>query len=340
MPKEDYNPPTTRGAQTKVWEGGGRVGVPPFGRAPKKIYIVGHKNPDTDSICAPIAYAFILKKKGKNVISVRTGEINPETKFVLNYFKVNVPETLKNAAGKTLILLDHNEPSQSPNNIDKAKILEVIDHHKISFSWPEPVYFLTEPAGATSTIIAKIFFENKIKIPRKIAGILLSAILSDTVVFRSPTTTKEDIEISKKLAKISKIKNLEKFGIEIKKKKATIIGQTSENIIFSDFKIFDFFGKKVGIGQVEVCDLKEVNERKEELIEKLKEICQKENYNLLLLMATNIIKESSQLLGVGEINYLEKAFRKKVVNNSLYLPGVMSRKKQVVPPLMKAFKEI
>ena len=306
----------------------------------KKIYVVGHKNPDTDCICAPIAYAFFLKKKGKNAIPVRTGEINPETKFVLNYFKVKIPEILKNAAGKKIILIDHNEKEQSPTHIEKAEILEVIDHHKISFSWPQALYFLTEPLGAASTIIAKKFFQEKVKIPRKIAGILLSAILSDTVVFRSPTTTKEDIKAAKKLAKIAKIKNLEEFGIEIKKKKAVLKGQTSENIIFSDFKIFDFSGKKVGIGQVEVCALKEVNERKEGLIEKLKEICQRENYNLLLLMATDIIKKSSQLLGTGEINYLEKAFGKKVVENSIYLPGVMSRKKQIVPPLMKVFQKL
>jgi len=303
----------------------------------QKIYIVGHKNPDTDSICAPIAYAFLLKKKGKAAIPVRSGEINPETKFVLNYFKIPAPVFLKSAKGKKIILLDHNENTQSPKDIEKAQILEVIDHHKIAFDWPELIYFHTEPVGCTSTIIAKKYFQEKIGIPSNIAGILLSAILSDTVVFRSPTTTKEDIGVAKKLAKIGKIKNLEKFGIEIKKKKATLKGLTTENIIFSDFKIFDFFGKKVGIGHVEVFDLREVNERKEKLIEKLKEICQKENYNLLLLMATDIIKESSQILAVGEINYLEKAFSKKVVNNSLYLPGVMSRKKQVVPPLMKAF---
>jgi len=304
----------------------------------KKIYIVGHKNPDTDSICAPIAYAYLLKKKGKNAIPAKLGEINPETKFVLNYFKIEIPETLKDATGKQLILLDHNEASQSPDNIEKGEILEVIDHHKISFSLSAPIYFWTEPLGSTSTIIAKKYFQEKVKIPKKIAGILLSAILSDTVVFRSPTTTKEDIEIAKKLAKIAGIKNLEKFGIEIKKQKATLKGLSSKTIIFSDFKIFDFSGKKVGIGQVEVCDLKEVNKRKKEIIKKLKEISQKENYDLILLMATDIIKESSQLLTVGEINFLKKAFRKSVENNTLYLPGVMSRKKQVVPPLMEAFK--
>lgn len=306
----------------------------------EKIYVVGHKNPDTDSICAPIAYAFILRKKGKNAISVRTGEINRETKFVLNYFKMNVPEFLADAKGKKIIFLDFNEKTQAPNNTGRAKILEVIDHHKINFQYPEPIYFQNEPVGSTSTLIARKYLNNrKIKISKKIAGILLSAILSDTVVFRSPTTTKEDIEIAKKLAKIAKIKNPKKFGIEIKKKKATLKGLSAEQILKLDFKIYDFSGKKVGIGQVEICTLKEVQERKKELIEKLKEICQRENYELLLLMATDIIKENSQILAVGEINYLEKAFRKKVVENVLYLPGLMSRKKQIVPPLMKAFQE-
>jgi len=304
-----------------------------------KIYVVGHKQPDSDSICSAIAYAYFLKVKGKNAVPLKLGEINPETKYVLDYFKIKVPETLKSAEGKTLILLDHNEKEQAVDDVDKAKILEVIDHHKISFSWPEPIYFLNEPVGATSTIIAKKFFQENVKIPRKIAGILLAAILSDTAVFRSPTTTKEDIQVAKKLAKIAKIKKLEKFGIEIKKKKATISGQKAENVIFSDFKIYDFSGKKVGIGQVEICDFREVKERKEELIEKLKEICKKENYNLLLLAATNIIEGDSQILAAGEIDYLEKAFGKKVVENTIYLPGVMSRKKQIVPPLMKVFQK-
>jgi len=304
-----------------------------------KIYIVGHKVPDTDSICSPIAYAFFLKKKGKDAVPVKLNEINPETKFVLNYFKIKIPPTLKGAAGKTLILLDHNEKEQSPDNIEKAKILQVIDHHKISVAFSEPIYFWTEPLGSTSTMIAKKFFLEKIKIPREIAGLLLSAILSDTVIFRSPTTTKEDIEIAKKLGKIAKIKNLEKFGIEIKKKKMTITGLNSESLIRSDFKNYNMAKKKVGIGQIEICDFAQVEKRKAELLKKLKEISQKENYDLLILIATDIIKGSSQLLVAGEIEYLKKAFGKKVKENTVYLPGVMSRKKQIVPPLMKVFLE-
>jgi manganese-dependent inorganic pyrophosphatase len=304
----------------------------------EEICVVGHKQPDSDSICSAIAYSYFLKKKGKNAIPFKLGEINPETKYILDYFKIRIPETLKTAKEKTLILLDHNEKEQAVDDADKAKILEVIDHHKISFSWPEPIYFLSEPVGATSTIIAKKFFQENVKIPRKIAGILLAGILSDTAVFRSPTTTEEDVQVAKKLAKIAKIKDIEKFGIEVKKKKTTITGQKAEDVIFSDFKIYDFSGKKVGIGQVEVFDFDEVEKRKEELIEKLKEICQKENYNLLLLVLTNILKKDSQVLAAGEVEYLEKAFGKKVVENTVYLPGVMSRKKQIVPPLMKAFQ--
>jgi len=321
--KQDYNPPTT---------------LPAFGRAPK-IYVVGHKIPDSDSVCSSLAYAYFLKKKGKNAIPVKLNEVNPETKFILNYFKVKIPETLKNAAGKNLILLDHNEKEQSPDNTDKAKILEVIDHHKISFSLPEPIYFWTESVGSTATMIAKKFFQEKIEIPRKIAGLLLSAILSDSVIFRSPTTTKEDIEIAKKLARIAKIKNLEKFGIEIKKKKMMIAGMSPESIIHSDFKNYDMAKKKVGMGQIEICDFEEVEKRKAELIQKLKEISQKENYNLLILIITDIIKQNSQLLAAGKIEYLEKAFGKRVEENVLSLPGVMSRKKQIVPPLMETFSK-
>jgi manganese-dependent inorganic pyrophosphatase len=306
----------------------------------KEICVVGHKLPDTDSISAAIAYAYLLEERGKKAIPFKLGEINPETKYVLNYFKVKIPETLKKGEGKSLVLVDHNEKEQSLDDVEKAKILEVIDHHKISFSWPEPINFLTEPVGSTSTIIAKKFFQEKVEIPGKIAGILLAGILSDTVVFRSPTTTEEDVQVAKKLARIAKIKDLEKFGIEIKKKKATIKGLEAEKIIFSDFKTYDFSGKKVGIGQIEVCDFKEAEERKGELIEKLKEICQRENYNLLLLAVTDIIKQDSLILAAGEINYMEKAFGKKVVGNLLYLPGVISRKKQIVPPLMKAFQEV
>lgn len=306
----------------------------------KTIYIIGHKQPDTDSICSPIAYAQYLKQKGKNAVAVKSGDINSETKYVLDYFKVEVPETLIDAAEKTMILLDHNEKIQSPDNIDKAKIIEIIDHHKIVFKYPIPIYFHSEPIGSTSTIIAKKYFgDENVKLTKQIAGILLSAILSDTVIFRSPTTTEQDTEIAKKLAQIAEIKNIEEFGIEIKKTKAILKGMSAEDIILSDFKIYEFGKIKIGGSQVEVLDLNEVNERKQELLEKIKKIAQKENYDILILMATDIIKQNSLLLFWEKENYIEKAFSKKPENNTLYLEGVMSRKKEVMPLLAKLFSE-
>ena len=304
------------------------------------IHIIGHKQPDTDSICAPIAYANYLKQKGKNAVAVKSGKINPETKYVLDYFKIQEPETLTDATGKIIILLDHNEKTQSPDNIEKAEIIEVIDHHKIDFKCAGPIYFHNEPIGSTCSIIAKKYFDNgEMKLESEIAGIMLAGILSDTVIFKSPTTTKEDIEIAKKLAGIAKIKNIEEFGIEIKKAKASLKGITAEDIIFSDFKTYEFGKIKFGGGQVEVIDFNEVNERKQELLEKIQEIAKKENYDILILVATDIIKQDSLLLFFEKDNYIEKAFNKKPENNVLYLEGVMSRKKQILPPLTKIFSE-
>lgn len=306
----------------------------------KTIYVIGHKTPDTDTICSAIAYAEYLKKKGKNAVAVKSGEINPETKYVLDYFKVQEPETLIDAAEKTMILLDHNEKTQTPDNIDKAKIIEVIDHHKIDFKCANPIYFHSEPIGSTSTIIAKKYFNDQsVKLDKNIAGILLSAILSDTVIFKSPTSTDEDVEIAKKLAKVAEIKNIEEFGIEMKKTKASLKGMSTEDVILSDFKTYEFGKIKLGGGQVEVINFNEINQRKQELLKKIEGIAKKENYDILILVATDIIKQDSLLLFFEKENYIEKAFAKKPENNTLYLKGVMSRKKQILPPLAKLFSE-
>lgn len=304
----------------------------------KKIFVLGHKNPDTDALCSAIAYADFLKKKGKEAEAVRTGNLNEETKFALNYFGVKIPPPLKNIANKKVILLDHNEKEQSLEGIEKAEILEVIDHHKISFSFEKPIYFLTKPVGSTCTIVAEKFLKEKVKLEPKIAGILLCGILSDTVAFRSPTTTEKDKEISQKLAKIAKIKNLDQFGIQLKKKKATLKGMTISEILNSDVKDFDFSGKKVRISQVEICDLKEIKDRKSKLISEMEKILKKENLDLFLLMGTDIIKIGTEILAVGNEKKLENAFKKKLKENSFYLPKVMSRKKEIVPPLMKVYR--
>jgi len=301
----------------------------------EKIYVFGHKNPDTDSVCSAIAYAKI-----KNLTPARLGEINEETAYALNYFNVKTPELLSDVEGKKVVLVDHNEFQQSANGIEKAEILEVIDHHKISFSCDKPINFLTEPVGCTATIIAKYFGKEIKKIDRKeikkINGLLLSAILSDTVVFKSPTTTEEDKKIANELAKSAGIKDIIKFGIEIKKAKATVKGKPIEKIIMTDFKDFNFNGKKVGICQYEVVDINEIYEIKDEILKFLENLKNK-GYEMVIFIATDIMKEGSELFFAGDAEKIGKAFKTKIYENSVYLKGVMSRKKQVVPFLEKLF---
>ncbi len=305
----------------------------------KNIYVTGHKNPDTDTICSAIAYANYLNKKGKKAIACRTGKINPETKFVLDYFKVKTPLLLSSAKDKKIVLVDHNEKTQTPNDIEKAEIIEIIDHHKVSFRSKLPIYFHTEPLGATATIIAKKYCQDKVSFSKKIAGLLLSAILSDTVVFRSPTTTPEDIKVAKTLAKIAKIKNIKEFGFEVKKAKSSLKGLKAKDIIFADSKDFKVGKFSFGIGQVELCGLEEVNEKRQEIITELEKSAKSKKYDLLLLVATDIMKMDSLFLFWEKENYIEKAFSKKQKDNMVYLKGVMSRKKQVVPPLTKLFSK-
>lgn len=306
----------------------------------EKIYVIGHKSPDTDSVCSAIVYAEYLKKAKKiNVVPAAAGELNAETKFVLNRFKATAPQILPEAIGKKLVLVDHNENGQSVDGIDSATVIEVIDHHKIVFACDSPIKFFTKPAGSTATIVANILMADKKRFPltKKTAGLLVSAILSDTVFFKSATTTPEDIECAKKLGRIAGIKKLVDFGIEIKKQKASLKGLCADKILYSDFKTFEAGGKKFGVGQIEVCGLLEASQRQQEILEAMKLAQQKENLALAVLMVTDIIKEGSKLLAVGETAYVEKAFGKTLENDSVYLDKAMSRKKEILPPLMKAF---
>lgn len=307
----------------------------------EKIYVIGHKSPDTDTVCSAIVYAEYLKKAKKmNAVPAVAGELNAETKFVLNRFKAAPPELLAEALGKKLVLVDHNEKGQSVDGIDSATVLEVVDHHKIVFACDSPIRFTAEPVGSTATIVAKILLADKKNFPltKKTAGLLVSAILSDTVFFKSATTTPQDIDIAKKLGRAAGIKKLVDFGIEIKKQKASLKGLCADKILYSDFKTFEAGGKKFGVGQIEVCGLQEANARQQEILEAMRAARQKENLNLVALMVTDIIKEGSKLLAVGETAYVEKAFGKTLESDSVYIDKAMSRKKEILPPLMRAFE--
>ena len=303
------------------------------------ILVFGHKNPDTDTICSAIAYAELKNKLGKNVKAVRLGEVNEETKYALNYFKVEKPELVENVAGKEIILVDHNERTQTADGFEEAKVLELIDHHRISnFNVDEPLYARVEPVGCTATIILKLFKENGLAPSKETAGLMLSAIISDTLLFKSPTCTQCDAKAGKELAEIAGV-DLKEYGLEMLKA-GTALGDKSEaELLNMDMKIFEIDGEKIGVAQVNTVNEAEVLERKEKLLAEIDNIIAKEGLKFFMLAITNILTNDSAALVSGNGNdVIEKAFGEKVDSNLVILKGVVSRKKQIILPLTKAIQ--
>ena len=207
----------------------------------KEILIFGHKNPDTDSICSAIAFSELKNKTGENTIPIRLGEISKETEFVLNYFNVEAPKLQTNVSGEEVILVDHNERTQTADGIEEAKILELVDHHRISnFHTDEPLKVRMEPVGCTSTILYGLYKEASIIPEKKVAGLMLSAIVSDTLLFKSPTCTEIDIKAAKELADIAEV-NLEKYGLEMLIAGTNLDDKTEEELLNMDMKIASYF---------------------------------------------------------------------------------------------------
>lgn len=303
------------------------------------ILVFGHKNPDTDTICSAIAYAELKNKLGKDVKAVRLGEVNEETKYALNYFKVEKPELVENVAGKEIILVDHNERTQTADGFEEAKVLELIDHHRISnFNVDEPLYARVEPVGCTATIILNLFKENGLAPSKETAGLMLSAIISDTLLFKSPTCTQCDAKAGKELAEIAGV-DLKEYGLEMLKA-GTALGDKSEaELLNMDMKIFEIDGEKIGVAQVNTVNEAEVLERKEKLLAEIDNIIAKEGLKFFMLAITNILTNDSTALVSGNGNdVIEKAFGEKVDSNLVTLKGVVSRKKQIIPPLTKAIQ--
>ena len=303
------------------------------------ILVFGHKNPDTDTICSAIAYAELKNKLGKDVKAVRLGEVNEETKYALNYFKVEKPELVENVAGKEIILVDHNERTQTADGFEEAKVLELIDHHRISnFNVDEPLYARVEPVGCTATIILKLFKENGLAPSKETAGLMLSAIISDTLLFKSPTCTQCDAKAGKELAEIAGV-DLKEYGLEMLKA-GTALGDKSEaELLNMDMKIFEIDGEKIGVAQVNTVNEAEVLERKEKLLAEIDNIIAKEGLKFFMLAITNILTNDSTAFVSGDGNdVIEKAFGEKVDSNLVTLKGVVSRKKQIIPPLTKAIQ--
>lgn len=307
-----------------------------------KELIFGHQNPDIDAIGTAIAFSYLQNKLGYDTEAVALGNPNDETQYALDKFGFKAPRVVKTVKNEvdSVMLVDHNEPQQSVADIDQVNVSWVVDHHRImNFNTANPLYYRAEPVGCTSTVVWKMYKENGVEIPANIAGIMLSAIISDTLLLKSPTTTQDDKNAVEFLAKVAGV-DYQEYGLSLLKAGTNIASKTEKELINLDAKSFELNGHIVRIAQINTVDLPEAMERKAAFMKEMQNASASDNYEMFMLVITNILDSNSEAIVVGtdECKLLfEKAFDKKLVDSSVALPGVVSRKKQVVPPLTQAF---
>ncbi len=300
--------------------------------------VLGHKNPDTDSIVTAISYAHVLNGRGIAATAAAQGKVAPETEFVLNKFNLQAPAVVSEVADKEVYLVDFSDLAQAPADLLKAKIQGIVDHHKLGdVTTDTPLECWIQPVGCSNTIVKMVADYYNVAIPAPIAGAMLCAILSDTVLFKSPTCTELDKKAANELAAIAGVSDLEALGMDMFKAKSNL-NASPRDLIFRDFKDFDMGGKKIGIGQLELISLSMVSaELKAQLQSELAAV-KAEGRHSAVLVLTDIMKEGSELLVASddEDTIISALGTKKA--DVMWMPGVMSRKKQVVPPLQAAFK--
>jgi len=304
-------------------------------------HIIGHKNPDTDTICSAIAYEHFLKTKNVEARAFALGPVNNETKFVLNYFDVDEPEHITELPkGAEIVLLDHNEEKQSIDNINDLDIVEIIDHHKIKLETDKPISIYIKPLGSSCSIIAEKYFDTDTKMNKEIAGLLLAGIISDTLFFRSPTTTNIDKKLTEKLGDIAGIEDLEKFSLNMFNAKSDLGDISTEDLIRLDYKVFTFGDGEYGIGVMETTNIDFGLKRKDEIIKKMQEIKQQDNLKGIFFVIIDILNEKSWTLcsGEDEAKLFMELFNAQKQNGALFVDKLVSRKKQIVPIFEKYFK--
>ena len=302
----------------------------------EKIIVFGHKSPDTDSICSSLVMADLQTKiRGEELISCRLGELNEETKYALKYFNIEAPKYIENVEeGQRVILVDHNEFSQSVNGIENAKIDTVVDHHRINnFETSEPLFYYAQPVGCTSTLLFELYRLNNVEIEPKIAGLMLSAIISDTLLLKSPTTTEKD---KKALAELSKIANIdvEKYGLDMLKAGTNLDKYTEEELINLDAKKIEKEDIKYVIAQVNTVSIPDVLKRKEKIEQEINKEILGKGLSLFEFVITDIVNSNSEAIVLGDrTDAISKTY--EIKDNIAVMPGVVSRKKQVLPLVEK-----
>lgn len=295
--------------------------------------VFGHKNPDTDSITSTLVMTDLQTKLGMDVKACRLGDVNKETQYILNHFQVEAPTLIEEVTeNDEVILVDHNEFNQSANGIEKATIKMVVDHHRIAnFQTSEPLFYRAEPVGCTGTILYKMYKENGIEIEPKIAGLMASAIISDSLLFKSPTCTPQDEKACRELAEIAGL-DVETYGLEMLKAGTDLSDLTAAQLLGIDAKVFPMGSSTVEIAQINVVSIEDMMTRKAELEEQMQAIIAEKGLNLFLAVITDILNSNSQVIALGDRqDIVEKAFNVTLVENTALLEGVVSRKKQIVP---------
>ncbi|MGT2935118.1 manganese-dependent inorganic pyrophosphatase [Streptococcus castoreus] len=307
-----------------------------------KILVFGHQNPDTDAIASSYAFDYLSQKAfGLDTEVVALGAPNEETAFALEYFGVEAPRVVESAKAERaekVILTDHNEFQQSISDIREVEVYGVVDHHRVAnFETANPLFMRVEPVGSASSIVYRMFKENNIEVPKAIAGMLLSGLISDTLLLKSPTTHQTDPKLAEELAELAGV-DLEDYGMALLKAGTNLASKSETELIDIDAKTFELNGNAVRVAQVNTVDIAEVLERQEAIEVAIKAAMVAEGYSDFVLMITDIVNSNSEILAIGShMDKVEAAFNFTLENNHAFLAGAVSRKKQVVPQLTESF---
>ncbi len=303
-------------------------------------YVFGHTSPDSDSIVGAISLSYLKNQLGEDCVPTRQGEISAETEFILNKFGGTLPELKTSVAGEKVYIIDFSDKAQAPKDIMQATILGIVDHHKLGdLTTDTPLECWIRPIGCSNTVVKEMYDHHQVEIPKDIAGMMMCAILSDTVIFKSPTCTKVDTKAVKELAVICGVEDYKALAMEMFIAKSAVEGASARNLNTRDYKMFDMNGSKVGINQLEMVDISVLESRKQELLEDMKKMKEEDGLHTVIVLLTDIMKEGSQLLVLSDDeSKLEAAFDIKLENFQAWLPGVLSRKKQVIPFLQPQFR--
>lgn len=311
-----------------------------------KILVFGHQKPDTDAIGSSYGFSYLSNHRPNGALNtevVALGTPNEETQFVLDYFGVKAPRVVKSAKEEgvdTVILTDHNEFQQSISDIEDLTIYGVVDHHRVAnFNTAAPLFMTVEPVGSASSIVYRKFLEANVEIPKEVAGLLLSGLISDTLLLKSPTTHVTDHKVAKELAEIAGV-NLEEYGLAMLKAGTNLSTKTAEELIDIDAKTFELNGSNVRIAQVNTVDIPEVLERLSDIKAAINASMTANGYDDFVFMITDIVNSNSEIIALGtHPEKSEAAFYFTLADDHAFLAGAVSRKKQVVPQLTESFNK-